>query len=104
MDVGRALQPELLEDLRRVRLYGPFGDEQGGRDRRVRSTFGQLGQHLSLPIGQDVERVGLALRVHELGNDRRVDDALAVDEPAKRIQQDCRVEDPLLEQVPKPPG
>ena len=59
MNVGRALQPELLKDLRRVRFDRPFGDVQGGRDRRVGSTFGQLSQHLSLPIGQHVERVGL---------------------------------------------
>ena len=37
--------------------------------------------------------------MHELGNDRRVDDAFAVDEAAKRVQQHRRIEDALLQQV-----
>ena len=42
---------------------------------------------------------GLRLRAHRLGDDGRVDDALPIDQPAHRVEQDRTFEDPLLEQI-----
>ena len=55
-------------------------------------------------MGKDVERIGLALRVHEPGDDRRVDHAFAVHESAERVEQDGRIEDALLQQIAKAAG
>ena len=57
-------------------------------------------EHLALAIGKARQRSGIALALHEAGDDRRVEHGLALRDPAQRVPQDGDVGHPVLEQVP----
>src|SRR5919201_1192797 len=99
MIVRRFLHSQLPEDLPHVRLDRLGTQEEACTDAFVRATFGYEGEHLALALGELVEPAGGPRAVDEPGDDRRIDDALALVETAERIGQHGEIRDPLLEQV-----
>ena len=67
-----------MEDLLDVRFDGSFGDEQTVGDGLVGEPFGDQGEHLAFPFGELAEGVGAAPAGEEPGDDRGVDNGLAV--------------------------
>ena len=78
MGVGRFLEPELLEDLADVRL-DVFGLRKHVADRLV-GVLPRSGRVLALAVGELLQRALLARPVEQPGDDRRVEDALALGE------------------------
>lgn len=99
MLIGIFDKPKLVEDAFDVRLDGAIGDEDPVRDRAVRHSFSHQRQHLSLAVAKPVEPVVPPLARQKLGNDRRVDDGLLIAYSPQGVDQNCRVEDSLLDQV-----
>src|SRR5215813_14891065 len=99
MGSGVRVEAEFAEDLRRVGFDRPLDNEQAVGDGGVRQALGDQRKDLAFAAGQVGERVLVAPAADEPGDDCRVDDALAVVDPAESIDQDGRVENPLLEQV-----
>jgi hypothetical protein len=54
---GVGLQAELHEDLLRVCLDGPLGDEEARGNRLVRVALGDEAEYLALAVGQCRERI-----------------------------------------------
>ncbi len=93
------VQAQLGEDLLGVSFHCSLGDEQLCRDATVGHALGYEGQHFSLARAEGAQWVVNPGPVHQLGNDRRVDDALVLSDPADRIHEYGSVVHPFLEQV-----
>jgi hypothetical protein len=102
--VGVGVEAELEEDLLDVCFDGALGDEQTGGDGPVGEPLCDQCQHLALAFGELVEGVGPAFAGEEPGDDRRVDDCLAVREAAEGVDEVRDVEDAFFEQVADPSG
>ena len=68
-------------------------------DALVGVALGHQREHLALALGELVERPLRAPRAHQPRHDRRVDHALALVDPAQRVDQHREVGHALLEQV-----
>jgi hypothetical protein len=79
---------------------GLLGDEELGRDGRVRATLGHATEHLALAGGEDGERLAAG---QQLGDDLGVHRGAAVGHPAHRVDELADVGDPVLEQVADAP-
>src|SRR6266511_5105112 len=71
-------------------------------DGAVREAFGHETKDLALTGRQLAERTLATPAADEPRDDRRVDHGLSVGDPPQRVDEDCDVEDALLEQVADP--
>lgn len=92
-------EAELLEDQPDVSLDGLGTEEQRLADRLIGTSLGHQPEDISLPVGELAER-RRARAAHQPGDDRRVDDALAVGDPLQRFGEHSDIGNPLFEQVP----
>src|SRR5216683_497606 len=104
MGAGVGAEAELEEDLLDVCFDGALGDEQAGGEGPVGEPLGDQREHLALAFGELVEGAGPAFAGKNAGDDRRVDDCLAVGEAAEGVDQVRDVEDAFFEQVADPFG
>jgi hypothetical protein len=76
------LESELLENLCGVCLNGPFCDHEATGDSSVRQAFGHQSEHLTLSLGQLVQRVQLPVATHKASDDGRINDRFVIGDSA----------------------
>ena len=99
MVVGRVRQVQLPEDRGDVRLDRPLGEDEPLGDGVVRQALRDQAKHLALARGEGSQGVMPSTTAQEPRHDRGIDDRLAIDDAAERIDDDRGVDHPFLEQV-----
>ena len=99
MGIGRDGEPKLLEDARYVLLDAPIGQEDAGRDRRVRQSFGHQLEHLSFSGTQLADWIVTASPADELRDDARIERGAAVGDAPHGGDEVRQVVHAVLQQV-----
>src|SRR5215204_4793171 len=97
--VGRLADPEFPEDVPHVGLDGLRAQEELLADAVVRMSLGHEQEDLELASGEFVERAARARSPDHPGDDRRVENALALVDAVQRVDEYGYVRDALLEEV-----
>ena len=95
-------QPQLGEDACDVLLHRPLGDHKPCCDRVIRAPLGHQLEHLSLALGEFLQRILLAVAPEQLADHLGVDHRAVLGDPVHGIEQGADVGDALLEQITDP--
>lgn len=92
---------ELQQDVAHVCLHRALAEHQALPDRGVGQTLGHQLEHASLAVGKPRE-LAPGCRVHQLGDDRRVECGPACGDAAGGLEELLDLQYPVLQQVAEP--